>query len=178
MSEPNNNEPVLNIRRKSEPSPEQKDIQKARVKIANLVARNKEIDKTCCICGKPGRILHNPENPYFISFICRDCKTLPENVQVAIDKRFDIRAKLDKNNLNVRNFTNEDIIKIIKEYDGSQLSIGHYCEKIGISSHQFVRCQKIYVELTGDTQAILNIKNHSKAVQKHLIRSVKDKITK
>lgn len=150
------------------------DIQRARVKIANLVARNKEINKTCCICGKPGRILHNPENPYFISFICRLCKTIPENVNIAEKERFDIRDKLNKNNLNVRNFTDSDIEGIIKNYVGSQLSIENYCKKIGISTHQFARCQERYVNTTGDNQAILNIKNHSKAVQKNLILKIKN----
>lgn len=149
------------------------DIQRARVKIANLVARNKELDKTCCICGKPGRILHNPDNPYFISFICRVCKTIPENVETAIKERIDIRTKLNKNNLNVRNFTDADIENIVKGYVGSQLSIEHYCKKIGISTHQFAKCQERYVNNTGDNQAILNIKNHSKAVQKNLILKIK-----
>lgn len=150
------------------------DIQRTRVKIANLVARNKELDRSCCICGKPGRIMHNPEEPYFISFICPVCKTIPENVKIAVNERVDIRTKLDKNNLNVRNFTDADIENIIKNYVGSQLSIEHYCKKIGISPHQFSRCQKIYVEKTGDKQALINIKNHSRAVQKNLILKIKN----
>ena len=43
--------------------------QKERVKIANLVARKPEIEKVCCICGKPGNILHNRQDPYYITFI-------------------------------------------------------------------------------------------------------------
>ncbi len=43
-------------RKKSSPEHqrEMQEWQKTRVKIINLVARKTEIEKKCCICGKPG----------------------------------------------------------------------------------------------------------------------------
>ena len=35
---------------------EMQEWQNTRVKIINLVARKPEIEKTCCICGNPGKI--------------------------------------------------------------------------------------------------------------------------
>ena len=48
-------------RKKSSPEHRKKmqEWQNTRVKIINLVARKPEIEKKCCICGKPGKILHN-----------------------------------------------------------------------------------------------------------------------
>ena len=70
--------------------------QHERVKIANLIARKPEIQKICCICGKEGKILHNRENPYYITFICDECKKDPKNINKAEKTRFDVREKLDK----------------------------------------------------------------------------------
>lgn len=41
--------------------------------ISKLVTRNTDIEKKCQICGNPGLIRHNPENPYKIHIICRKC---------------------------------------------------------------------------------------------------------
>lgn len=120
---------------------------KVRVKIRNLVARKKEIDKSCCICGKPGKILHNRQDPYYISFICDECRKVPENLQLAIERRFDIRTKMDKTKLSVHNFTDEMIIRIIVGYMNSEKSIGDYCDEVGISRYQFNQLQDYYDKL-------------------------------
>lgn len=120
---------------------------KIRVKIRNFVARKPEINKNCCICGKPGKILHNRQDPYYISFICDECRRVPENLQLAVERRFDIRTKMDKTKLSVHNFTDEMIIRIIVGYMNSNKSIGDYCNEVGISRYQFNQLQDYYDKL-------------------------------
>ena len=63
-----------NIHKKNKLTPE--EMQKLRVRIANMVARDKTIDRRCCVCGKRNaEILHNQKNPYLITFLCRTCRT-------------------------------------------------------------------------------------------------------
>ena len=59
---------------------ESAEWQKIRVKVANMVARKSEINKKCCICGKEGKILHNKQDPYYIAFICDECKKDANNL--------------------------------------------------------------------------------------------------
>ena len=75
-------------------TPEQREIsenrQRERVRIANMVSRKPEIKKDCCICGKPGNILHNKEdNSYFITFLCTECRKNETNIIEAEKYRFD-----------------------------------------------------------------------------------------
>lgn len=120
---------------------------KQRVKIRNFVARKPEIDKSCCICGKPGKILHNRQDPYYIAFICDECRKIPENLQLAEERRFDIRTKMDKTKLSIHNFTDEMVVRIIVGYMNSDKSMGDYCEEVGISRYQFNQLQDYYDKL-------------------------------
>ena len=102
---------------------------KTRVKVINFVARKPEIEKVCCICGKPGKILHNRENPYCISFICDECKKNPENIKIAESKRIDIRGIIDKDSLSINNFLKTDIITLNSQETALNLNNGEYSEE-------------------------------------------------
>lgn len=136
-------------------------IKKERTKIANMVARKPEIRKICCICGEDNSlILHNKDNPYFISFICRNCRDNPENLKKAEECRFDIRTMMDKSTLSSKNFTDSDVKKIVDDFLNDIVSIGAYCDKIGISRHQFNQLVDRYA-------MIFEIKNIKKTVNAH-----------
>lgn len=148
---------------------EAKAVQLERVRITNLVARKSEIVKKCCICGKLNApILHNPnnlDNPYMITFLCWNCRKDPDKLQKAEEYRFDIREKLNKSNLNTRNITDEETVKIINGYMKEMLSIVEYCEKIGISRHQFNKLLDRYEELIPDQPIRDLVFNKSKALR-------------
>ena len=142
------------LRGKPKLTEEQKIIsnnkQRNRTKIANYVARNKTIDKSCVICGNPGRILHNEENPYCISFICKECSKEQNNIQIAISKRKDIRNILentDKKHRSIKLFSEKELKEIVENYINSHLLyVGDYCKQIGISRYQFNKALEIYNE--------------------------------
>lgn len=140
------------MRGKKKLSPEQKVIsderQRNRTKVANFVARNKSIDRSCVICGKPGRILHNENNPYFISFICNECSKDKEKLAQAANKRVDIKKLLEnrsKKYIATKSFPEDVLKQIVENYINSHfLYVGEYCQKIGISRYQFNKALEIY----------------------------------
>lgn len=148
--------------------------QHERVKIANLIARKPEIQKICCICGKEGKILHNRKNPYYITFICDECKKDPKNINKAEKTRFDVREKLDKANLCVHNFRGKQIKDITENYLKNNLSIGDYCQSIGISRHQFKQVMYRYNEIYSKKNICVEnkIKKHSNAVQSEKMKTL------
>ena len=155
-------------------TPEQKikskEWNKSRVKIANMVARKKEIDKSCCICGKPGNILHNRKNPYNISFICNECRKDSKKLMEAEKLRFDIRSKLNIQNLSIINYTEKEIKGIVEDYvkksEYKTNSIGEYCKKIGISRYQFNIIINKYEELYPNNNMKEIINNKFRAIQR------------
>lgn len=130
--------------------------QKNRIKVANLVARNDNIDKTCCVCGKPGRILHNNDNPYYISFICNECAKDENKKKQAILKRKDIRTMLNKRGISTKTISEKEIQSIVENFKEKnktkKLTVGNYCLKLGITRYQFTKIIDRYVEITNDTQ--------------------------
>ena len=146
--------------------------QHERVKIANLIARKPEIQKICCICGKEGKILHNRENPYYITFICDECKKGPENINKAEKTRFDVREKLDKANLCVHNFKDDQIIEMVESYMNDIISVGDYCDKIGISRHQFNQIIDRYKKLFPRKNMDRIIKNRTRKVQSEKLKRI------
>lgn len=142
-----------------------KDIQKVRVKIANLVARNKEIDRSCCICGKPGNIYHNKKDPYYISFICTNCRKDINNRIIAEEQRVDIRTKLDKTNTNISNFTDEEIKRIVIGFMNDNISKGQYCKKSGLSRYQFNKIVEKYNVMFPKHNIIQAIHNHTNKIK-------------
>lgn len=157
-------------------TPEERKIamqwQNERVKIANLIARKPEIPKICCICGKEGKILHNRKDPYYITFICDECKKEPNNLIIAEESRFDLREKLEKSNLCVTNFTKEQVIRIIVGYMNDIISLGDYCDKIGISRHQFRQLVQRYKTLFPKQDIEQLIKNRTKKVQSEKLKKI------
>lgn len=152
-------------------TPEQKEAsmkwQNERVRIANLIARKPEIQKVCCICGKEGKILHNKKDPYYITFICDECKKEPNNLIIAEESRFDLRTKLDKANLCIHTLSNEQITRIVLGYmnENNITSIGEYCKEIKISRHQFNQIIKRYCELFPNQRINERIKSKTKKVK-------------
>lgn len=165
-------------RGKKKLTPEQlkkaKDLQKTRVKITNLVARRPEINKSCVICGKPGHILHNKQNPYFISFICDECSKDSNNIRVAESKRFDLRDRINKYNTSVSNFSDKDIKNIIEGYlkITNILSISEYCSKLHISRHQFNLCIDKYSDLTNKNNIHALIKSKTNNLRMNKLNKI------
>ena len=153
--------------------------QNERVRIANLVARKPEIQKVCCICGKEGKILHNRKDPYYITFICDECKKDPNNLIVAEESRFDLRLKLDKSNLCIHTLNDEQIIRLVMGYmnEDNIISIGDYCNKMQISRHQFNQIIKRYKELFPNQQIDTLIKSRTRKIQSEKLKKIhEDKI--
>lgn len=158
-------------------TPEQREQaeqrQRERVRIANLVSRKPEIKKDCCICGKPGNILHNKEeNPYFITFLCADCRKNENNIIEAEKYRFDLRTKLDKSYLSAKTFAEDDIKLLINEFLTSILSMGEFCSIKGISRHQFNKVIDRYDKLDPNFSIRKRIKIHSNKMQEVKLRKI------
>lgn len=124
---------------------EYKRWNKTRIKIGNLVRRRKDIDRSCCICGKPNAdILHNTKDPYYIGFICKDCRKDKNNMVIAEEHRIDITTKLAKAHTQISKFSNEAIVRMVVGYMNKTTNITAYCEEIGISRYQFKQIVDIY----------------------------------
>lgn len=169
-------------RGKKKLTPEQKqeayEKNKVRMKIANLVARKPEIENKCCICGKKGQVLHNQENPYFITFICWDCRKDPEKLKEAEKHRFDLKSKLNKENLNVSNFTTQEVLQMVNGYMKKDLfiSLGDYCNQIGVSRYQFNKLIKRYMELLPNSNIEELIKNKAAKLKEiQLLKMLEDR---
>lgn len=168
-------------------TPEQKqqarEWQRERVKITNLVSRDNTIDRKCCICGKEdSAILHNRDNPYYIVFLCRECRKNKENIKEAEKYRFDLqeyrdtklKEREDNKYVDTKKFSQEEVKEIIEGYDkhGNILTFGEYAEQNGLSRHQFNQLQERYLEFFPDKEyVIIAIHNRSKAIQKNKLSS-------
>lgn len=152
---------------------EYKEWDKERVKIRNLVSRNPEIKQVCCICGKKGKILHNRQDPYYITFICDKCRKDKSNLTIAEESRFDVRTKLEMGHTSIRNFTDEMVIRIIIGFINKNITIGEYCKEIGISRYQFNQLQKYYSKLFPKHNIKKLIQERSEALRLSKIREGK-----
>lgn len=159
-------------------TPEQKkaneEWHKERVKIINLIRRKPEIKKICCICGKPGKILHNRQDPYYITFICDECKKDKNNLIIAEENRFDVRTKLDKDHLSTHNFTDEEVVRIVVGFMNGILSKGEYCNKIGISRYQFDQIVKRYKQLFPRQNIQAMIKKQSNKIKSNKFKKLSE----
>ena len=151
---------------------------KERTKIANMVARKPELEKICCVCGKPGNILHNREDPYYITFICDECRKDPQKLTLAEERRFDIRTKLNVGTMNVTTYTDEMVKRTVLEYmnENYLMSMGDYCKKRGISRHQFNQLLDRYDKIFPGQRIHELVKIRSKTVQRQkILKSKEDK---
>lgn len=164
-------------RKKSSPEhrKEMQEWQNTRVKIINLVARKPEIEKKCCICGKPGKILHNKKDPYYITFLCDECRKDSQNRIIAEESRFDLRTKLNISNANTSNFSDEEVTRIIVGYMNDTLTIGEYCEKMNITRHKFEQLINRYKELYPKQNIKRLVKYHANKIQKETMRRAVEK---
>lgn len=155
-----------------------KERQKQRVKITNMVSRDKSIDKRCCICGKVNSpIFHNRENPYFITFLCKSCRKHKYNIKLAKLFRFDLKKYKQKQianrtsnkNLSTKKLTEKEVKDIIDGYiaPSNTLSIKEYAEKLSISRYQFNSIIQRYNEYFPDNNNIRKaVKSRSNAIQR------------
>ncbi len=141
---------------------------KLRTKIANLVARNSGIDRRCCICGQPGKILHNEGNPYMITFICDNCRLDENLVKQAESNRYDIRTKLNKRHKAYSHFTDTEIKQIVDNYLKKMLTIGEYCDEVKLSRHQFNKLVSIYNEKEPKANISQRVTVHSQKIKAQL----------
>lgn len=168
-------------RKKATPEQKQRarEWQRERVRITNLVARDETISKKCCICGKDNStILHNKENPYLITFLCKECRKDKDNIVKAEQYRFDLqeyrdnqlREREDKYYIDTKKFSEEEVKEIVEGYDkhSNLLTFGEYAEQNGLSRHQFNQLQERYLEFFPDKEYVITaIHNRSKAIQKN-----------
>lgn len=148
--------------------------QRIRMKVANLVSR-KKIDKVCGFCGEKATIVHNTDNPYFIAFACNKCRKDRELMKTIDEYRFDVRNYLDKKGLNFKFISNQYIIDTIEGYLKENISIGTYCDKLGISRHQFGLMVDKYKQISNNAKNIASlITKHSHKIQKQSCRDVYD----
>ena len=141
-----------------------------RTRISHLVRRN-GIEKKCVICGKPGNIMHNKENPYMIAFICNECKNDPEKDAMAEKLRFDIRDKVARPGTHILTYSSDEYVtRIIENYLQDILPIREYCHKVGISNKQFHTLLDKYKEMYPDQPIEDFIKSHRNRVHRHRIR--------
>lgn len=141
-----------------------------RVRIANLIARKPEIQKVCCICGKPGKTMHNKRAPYYITFICDECRKNSINLIIAEESRFDLRTKLDKANLCMHTLSDEQVIRLVEGYISVQELIGDYCIKTNISRHQFKQLMDRYNKKYPKRNIYLKVKLHSNNVKSKVMK--------
>lgn len=158
-------------------TPEQREEaeqrQKERVRIANMVSRKPEIKKECCLCGKPGNILHNKtDNPYYITFLCNECRKNESNISKAEKYRFDLRTKLDKSYLSAKTFAEQDVKQLISEFLSSILSLGEFCDEKGLSRHQFNKIIERYDSMDPEFGIRKRIKIHSNKIQENKLRTI------
>lgn len=144
-----------------------------RVKVSHFVRRN-NIEKKCVICGKQGAILHNNEDPYYIAFICNDCRRDPQKLEEAEKRRFDIRNIVDKKGTHIlKTSTDEYITKVVTDYLQDTLPIREYCNKVGISNRQFHTILNKYKELYPKQPIDEYIKSHRDTVHRYRIKQSK-----
>lgn len=110
--------------------------QRERVKITNIVARKYDLEKKCCICGKAGTILHNKENPYYITFICKSCREDFNKLKEAEKYRFDLKEYVNKSKVGVRNYSMGEIKELVENYP-ENVNFGEFCRKNNISRYIF-----------------------------------------
>ena len=158
---------------------EAKERQRQRVKITNIVSRDETIQRKCCICGKDNaEILHNTENPYFITFLCSECRKNKDNIEKAELHRFDLEEykqeqlenREDNKYLNTRKLSKEEVKQIITGYiaPSNTLTIGEYAEGLGLSRYQFNSVIERYKEYFPEDKNIEDvIINRSKAIQRN-----------
>lgn len=120
------------------------DWDNTRVMIRNFVARSLGPEQECCICGKPAKILHNKHDPYYIAFICDECRKDVQKLSLAEERRFDVRTKVKTKGLNTRHFTDQMVIRYIIGFMNDNKTIGDYCEEVQISRYQFTQLQNRY----------------------------------
>jgi paraquat-inducible protein B len=168
-------------RKKATPEQKQraKEWQRIRVKITNAVSRDKELNRKCCICGKEDSpILHNRENPTYITFLCTECRKDKEKVKQAEQYRFDLKEhkeqqveNRDTNRyLDTRKFSKEEVKSIVEGYTASAniQTYGEYCEKNNLSRHQFNALLERYKEYFPRNKGMIDkVHNRSKAIQRN-----------
>lgn len=155
----------------------EREIKNSRVKISNMVRRKKEIKKVCCICGnkkeKEVTILHNAQDPYLISFICKKCRINPENIKIAETRRFDLRDMLDRRTKSKGSYSNRDIKILINSYLTEAVSIKEYCKNQNISRYEFNRLIEQYAEIYNDKMIRDRIKAHANKANGKALQIIK-----
>ena len=146
--------------------------QKQRVRIANYVARHPDIDKTCSVCGeRPGSIIHNVDDPYYISFICEECNKDNANKTIAIEQRRDIRQEIKSDRIKINRLTDAQIKRYVLDYMNDYISIGAYCKKVNITRYQFNQIVKRYGELFPKQPIFDMVTSHSNAIQMNMVHT-------
>lgn len=143
------------------------------MKIATMVRRKNEIEKYCCICGnKNAQILHNYNNPFVISFICKKCRADKSKLAQAEKLRFDIREIMDKSKISSKNFSEKDVMNLVENYLFEKVSITDYCKEIGISYHIFSHLIERYKLLFDKPNIKKVMLNHSNALRNEKLSAV------
>lgn len=129
------------------------NLQKNRVKIANIVARHPNLSRECRICGKSGKILHNRTSPYYITFICDECRKQYRESEQFKDKvnatRFNLKEyQIESNKYNkVSKLSDKEVTDTVREFIKNHTFISSFCEYSNISRYHFTKLLIRYNEL-------------------------------
>ena len=145
-----------------------KDMKHQRVYIKNFINRRFIGEKQCAVCSSNENlsVIHNKENPYQISFICRDCKSKLTRKDLENLPKVDILKNIE---VNKRYSHSKDLIldskmKFIVEHSlETDLSMMNYLKSHNISYHRFKIATKIYEKEVAPIEK--DIKNHFKRLR-------------
>ena len=145
-----------------------KDMKHQRVYIKNFINRRFIGEKQCAVCSSNENlsVIHNKENPYQISFICKDCKSKLARKDLENLPKVDILKNIE---VNKRYSHSKDLIldskmKFIVEHSlETDLSMMNYLKSHNISYHRFKIATKIYEKEVAPIEK--DIKNHFKRLR-------------
>lgn len=151
--------------------------QKTRVRIANLVRRRTNLKTNCVVCGKPGHIMHNKENPYFISFICDECSKDSSKIKEAESKRFNLCNNIIERTRYATDYSEQEVIHIIENYlsVNNILPIEDYCKSIDVSRYIFNLLIKRYEKIEHKRNIHTLIKNKTNSLRAHKLVNIRNK---
>ena len=144
------------------------NMKQQRVYIKNFINRRFIGKKECAICNIEENlsVVHNKENPYQISFICKNCRSkiskdkLEKLPKVDILKNIEINPKYSHS----KDLVLDSKMKFIIEHSlETDMSMMNYLKSQKISYHKFKIATKLYEKEVAPIEK--DIKNHFKRLR-------------
>lgn len=153
-----------------------KNMDTQRVYISNFVKRkyNKEIKCIKCGTTKDVQIINNPDNPYSISFICKECRLgMPKQEQQSLEKinlleNIDTNKKFSRVNSLI---LTDELIKIVQNSVTTESTMINYLKENNLSYQKFWRAVKLYEIKENDLNITEKIQNHFNSMRIQKVKS-------